>query len=93
MKPVALNLVPKAGIITKDTDFINIIALASIIRFGELDRRPIRRNRLGHCWQPVGDVEEFTVRAGGRWLCLSSMATNGPWSLRPTLGYGVMSFI
>lgn len=65
MKPAALNLVPEAGFITKDTDFINIIALASITRLRELDRRPIRRNRLGHCWQSVGDVEEFTIRVGG----------------------------
>lgn len=34
MKTVALNLVPMAGFIKKDTDFIKITALASIMWLG-----------------------------------------------------------
>ena len=39
MNRAALALVPGAGLIMKDTDFINISALTWITRHGELARR------------------------------------------------------
>lgn len=94
MNRAALALVPEAGLIMKDTDFMNISALTWITRYGELDRRQIRRKgRKGFsCAGSLFGDAEFMVRADG-----TEWPVHYPWipvprPLRPRPGYGEQVF-
>lgn len=94
MNRAALALVPEAGLIMKDTDFMNISALTWITRYGELARRQIRRKgRKGFsCAGSLFGDAEFMVRADG-----TEWPVHYPWilvprPLRPRPGYGEQVF-